>query len=139
MVHTVTRPILSSAAPSLIPFVGQSGGSETLGNFAPALSSDLSYLPSFGSLPHQSPLDPLAATPPLRPLGFGGLDGSRDPGRFGGRVGPGGPGGPQGPPYAPSFYGAAVTPPNPIPKVKVDVPDKFDGQPTKVKSSVWLI
>ena len=76
MVHIVTPPILSSAAPSSIPFVGQSGGSETLGNFAPLPSPDLSYLPSFGSLPHQSPLDPLPATPPLRPLGFGGLSGS---------------------------------------------------------------
>ena len=109
-----------------------------MGNSAPLPSPDLSYLPSFGSLPHQSPLDPLPATSPLRPLGFGGLGGSGDPGGSGGPGGPGGSGGPQGPPYAPGFYGAAFTPPNPIPKVKVDAPDKFDGRPTKVKPSVWL-
>ena len=75
MVHTVTPPTLSSATQSSIPFVGQSGESETLGNSAPLPSLDLSYFPSFGSLPHQSPLDPLPARPPLRPLGFGGLCG----------------------------------------------------------------
>ena len=75
MVHIVSPPILSSAAPSLIPFVAQSGGSETLGNSAPPPSADLSYLPSFGSLHQQSSLGPLQATPPLRPLGFGGLGG----------------------------------------------------------------
>ena len=52
MVHTVTPPILSSATPSSIPFVGQSGGSETLGNSASLPSPDLSHLPSFGSLPY---------------------------------------------------------------------------------------
>ena len=92
----------------------------------------------FGYLPHQSPLDPLPATPPLRPLGFGGLGGLGDPGGSGGPRGPGGPGCPQGPPYSPVFYGAAVTPPNPITKVKVDASDNFDARPTKVKPFVWL-
>ena len=136
MVHTITPLVLSSATPSSIPFVGQSGGSEIFGNFVPPPSPDLSYfqgLPSFESLPYQSPLDPLPATPPLRPPGFEGLGGSGDPGRSGG------PRGPQGPSYALGFYGAAVTPPNPIPKVKVDAPYKFDGRPTKVKPFVWLI
>ena len=138
MVHIVTPPILSSVAPSSIPFVGQSARSETLGNYAPLPSPDLSYLPSFGSLPHQSPLDPLPATPPLRLLGFGGLGGSGEPSGSGVPGGPGAIWGPQGPPYALGFYRAAVTPPNPIPKIKMDALDKFDGRPTKVKPSVWL-
>ena len=118
MVHTITPSILSSVAPSLIPFVRQFGGSQALGNSAPLTSSNLSYLPSFGSLPHQSPLDRLVATPPLRPLGFGGLGGVGDPSRSGGPGGLGGFGAPQGPPYALGFYRAAVTLANPISKVR---------------------
>ena len=140
MVHTITPPVLSPAAPSSIPFAGQSVVPDTFGTSALPLSPDLSYLqglPSFGSLPHQYPLDLLPATPPLRPLGFGGLGGSGGLGRSGFPRDQG--------LWVPTrsnlcsrFYGAHVTPPTPIPKVKVDAPDKFDGRVSKVNPSVCL-
>ena len=63
------------------------------------------------------------------------MGGSRFPKRSGA---PAGTEGPKGPSYAPSFCGAVVAPPNPIPKVKVDALHKFDVQPNKMKPSVWL-
>ena len=44
----------------------------------------------------------------------------------------------QGLSYTLDSYEAAVNPPNPIPKAKVDALDKLDGRPTKVKPSVWF-
>ena len=87
MVHLVTPPVLSSAAPRSIPFAAQSGASETFGTPVSPPSPNLSCFqgfPSFEYLSHQSPLDPLPAMPPLRPPGFGGLGGSGCPGMSGG-------------------------------------------------------